>query len=397
MPAKEFYAAHETRMNELNVTLKQLEGYEKRFAEMEKWKDEVTAENEELRTILNRKYVPPRGDELAINQDWHDACMRHWVETAAGPNGPSGEISIDLAGDETRALYQADATTGGYFATTEWINQLLRNIVLYAPIVDYVGNRNTAATSVEMPVYDHSFKATWTGAEVHVKDETTGQHWGKTEITTHEIYALIDISQKDLEDSRFDIEGYMMREFALQFAIAEAEAILLGNGVGQPSGILDPSAALWGGATTAAATALDPNDFKRLFWSLLPQYSRMPGSVWGMHTAIIAAIDEFRGVNEKQYVWAPGLSTDPLKQNLMGHDICVCPEMDDFSSPSEGNVAAFYGNLQRGYLRVNRIDTQILRDPYTQATKGLIRFIARRRVGGKVILPEAIKLLEYSA
>jgi HK97 family phage major capsid protein len=44
-------------------------------------------------------------------------------------------------------------------------------------------------------------------------------------------------------------------------------------------------------------------------------------------------------------------------------------------------------------MLVNRIDTQILRDPYTQATKGLIRFIARRRVGGKVILPEAIKTM----
>jgi HK97 family phage major capsid protein len=77
----------------------------------------------------------------------------------------------------------------------------------------------------------------------------------------------------------------------------------------------------------------------------------------------------------------------------MGHPIVIAPEMPINNTAGRSNVGAIYGNLQRGYMLVNRIDTQILRDPYTQATKGLIRFIARRRVGGKVILPEAIKTL----
>jgi HK97 family phage major capsid protein len=77
----------------------------------------------------------------------------------------------------------------------------------------------------------------------------------------------------------------------------------------------------------------------------------------------------------------------------MGHDIVLAPEMPWNNAAGRNTVGAIFGDLQRGYLLVNRIDTQILRDPYTQATKGLIRFIARRRVGGKVILPEAIKTL----
>lgn len=390
MKAAELYKQQETRMKALDVTLEDFKGYHKRFDEMDAALKSVRADNEELRTILNRKPIPAQSSETAT-QGWKDEELRTFAKT-----GAISETNINNVSAENRALYQADQTTGGYFATTEWINNLLRNIVLYAPIADYVGTRNTASTSVEMPVYDHSFAATWTGAEKHTKTETTGQRFGMQQITTHEIYALIDMSQKDLEDSRFDIEGYMMREFALQFAVAEAYAILLGTGNGEPQGILDPSAGLWGGVTTASETSLDPQDFKNLFWALLPQYSRMPGSVWGMHTAVIQQLDEFRGVNEKQYIWQPGLSADPLKGSLMGHEIVVAPEMYDYTSPDstgEGQVVAFYGNLDRGYLRVNRIDTQILRDPYTQATSGLIRFIARRRVGGKVILPEAIKTL----
>lgn len=382
MEAKEFYQQHETRMKALDVTLGQLKEYETRFDEMEE-------ALKSIQTQSNRPPIPAQTTETRGAGDWHDSELRSFAN--------SGEFNLDNVEAETRALYQADQTTGGYFAQTEWINELLRNIVLYSQIAGAVGTRNTAATSVEMPVYDHTFAAQWTGAEVHNKSETTGQSFGMKQITTHEIYALIDISQKDLEDSRFDIEGYMMREFALQFAVAEAYAILYGTGVGQPEGILSTNAGLWGGPTSGAQDILDPQDFKNLFWALLPAYSQQPGTVWAMHQGIVQALDEFRGVNEKQYIWQPGLTNDPWKTGLMGHDIVIAPEMPINDSNGRTKAGAIFGNLQRGYMLVNRIDTQILRDPYTQATKGLIRFIARRRVGGKVILPEAIKTLTLHA
>lgn len=237
------------------MTLGQFKEYETRFNEME----------EALKTIQTQNNRPPIPSQTTETRKgaWHDSELRSFSKT--------GEINLDNVKDaETRALYQADDTTGGYFAQTEWVNELLRNIVLYSEIAGAVGSRNTAATTIEIPVYDHSFSAQWTGAEVATKSETTGQSFGMKQITTHEIYALIDMSQKDLEDSRFDLEGYMMKEFALQFAVAEAYAILFGNGIGQPNGILDASAGLWGGTTTATQDVVDPNDMKNLFWSLLP-------------------------------------------------------------------------------------------------------------------------------
>jgi HK97 family phage major capsid protein len=403
MEAKQFYEQHGALMKNFDVTLSQMKDYEKRFDEME---DVIKT----LQTKDNRPAIPSERPETRTEGPF-DAEMRHFART--------GEINLDnVKDDEVRALYQADQTTGGYFAQTEWVNELLRNIVLYSEIAGSVGTRNTSATSIEQPFYDHTFAAQWTGAEKATKTETTGQMFGMKQITTHELYALIDISQKDLEDSRFDLEGYMMREFALQFAVAEAMAILYGNGAGQPNGILDGvissgttltggSAGLWGGAITSAQdVALDPNNFKDLYWSLLPQYSQMPGAAFVMHQGTVQTLDEFRGVNEKQYIWQPGLNNDPFKTALMGHQIVLAPEMPFGTGASNslgssvltptygrGLPVAIYGNLQRGYLLVNRIDTQILRDPYTQATSGLIRFIARRRVGGMVILPEALKVL----
>ena len=56
-----------------------------------------------------------------------------------------------------------------------------------------------------------------------------------------------------------------------------------------------------------------------------------------------------------------------------------------------------FGNFQQGYLIVDRVNLSVLRDPFTQATTGNIRYIARRRVGGQVVLPEAIRTQTISA
>ena len=61
---------------------------------------------------------------------------------------------------------------------------------------------------------------------------------------------------------------------------------------------------------------------------------------------------------------------------------------------ANGALAVAFGDFRRGYWIVDRIQIETLRDPYTQAGTGFVRFWARKRVGGHTVLPEAIKLLE---
>ena len=49
-----------------------------------------------------------------------------------------------------------------------------------------------------------------------------------------------------------------------------------------------------------------------------------------------------------------------------------------------------FGDFNRAYMIVDRINMAVLRDPFTQATSGNVRYIARRRVGGQVVQAEAI-------
>ena len=62
-----------------------------------------------------------------------------------------------------------------------------------------------------------------------------------------------------------------------------------------------------------------------------------------------------------------------------------------------GAFPIVFGDMRRAYTIVDRISLAILRDPYTQASTGSIRYIARKRVGGQVVLAEAIRKQKVSA
>ena len=51
----------------------------------------------------------------------------------------------------------------------------------------------------------------------------------------------------------------------------------------------------------------------------------------------------------------------------------------------------------RGHRIVDRVGISILRDPYTLATKGQVRFHARKRVGADVTHPDRFVKLKVSA
>ena len=72
-------------------------------------------------------------------------------------------------------------------------------------------------------------------------------------------------------------------------------------------------------------------------------------------------------------------------------------EVTDMPDEGANTFPIAYGDWRRAYLIVDRINLSILRDPFTQGTTGTIRFIARRRVGGQVVLAEAIRKLKCAA
>ena len=88
------------------------------------------------------------------------------------------------------------------------------------------------------------------------------------------------------------------------------------------------------------------------------------------------------------------IALDDGKANAVGHAYVEAVDMADIAAAAKPVV---FGDYRRGYMIVDRVALSVLRDPYSQASTGNVRYIARRRVGGEVVLAEAMRALKMAA
>ena len=226
-------------------------------------------------------------------------------------------------------------------------------------------------------------------SESGTRSETTGYQVGLEELPAHEYYALVDISEQDLEDTVFNLEAEMQSEFAEQFAKAEGTAFVTGNAVGKPEGFMTNGDVAE--VVTGSASAITADSLLTLVHSIKAEYSRIGTFVFNRST--LAAIRKLKDT-AGQYVFQAGMMlTGGVTNTILGQ-----PYVEATDMPSEGSntFPVAFGDFRRAYMIVDRTQMAVLRDPFTQATSGNVRYIARRRVGGQVILPEAIVKLKCS-
>jgi HK97 family phage major capsid protein len=114
-------------------------------------------------------------------------------------------------------------------------------------------------------------------------------------------------------------------------------------------------------------------------------------ATWIMNRTTLGSIRKLKDA-ENRYIWMPGIQN--AAPNTIDGDPYV--EMPDMPSEGAGLFPIVYGDFRRAYTWVDRISMEMLRDPFTQATSGNVRFIMRKRVAGQVVLAEAIRKLKCS-
>ncbi|MFY9398291.1 MAG: phage major capsid protein [Desulfomonilia bacterium] len=236
----------------------------------------------------------------------------------------------------------------------------------------------------------------WVG-EKGARAETNTPTLAEIAINTKEIYAMPAATQTLLDDSRVDIAGWLADEVSIEFSEQESEAFIHGNGVEQPKGIAAYAMAanssyVWGkvGYITSGNASL-VNDLDKLIdlqHALKPVYRN--GAAWLMNDATLATIRKMKD-GDGNYVWVPGLK-DGAPDTLLGKPVEIDDNVDDIGA---GKYPIFFANFKRAYLIIDRQGVRVLRDPYT--SKPYVLFYTTKRVGGGIVMYEAIKALKVSA
>jgi HK97 family phage major capsid protein len=291
---------------------------------------------------------------------------------------------------ETKVLTVSNDTTGGYLAPPEYVRELIKKVTEFSPIRTVARVRQTTNRSVQIPSRTGVFSASWT-AEVGTRSETTGLTFGLEEIAAHEVHALVDISEQDVEDPVFDMQNVLSEEFSTQFAVAEGTAFVNGTAAGQPEGFMVNSSV--GETNTGEGAALDIDGLIDLYSAVKSDYARNGTFVFNRST--LGKLRQLNTGTGGSYVFQSGFSLQTgIPNTILGQPYVEASDMPDVGA---GLYPIAFGDFRRAYTIVDRISLSILRDPYTQASTGSIRFIARKRVGGQVVLAEAIRKQKVSA
>ena len=295
---------------------------------------------------------------------------------------------------DIRASYKAlnitDDTGGGYLAPVEFVPEILKSIVLLSPVRALAKIRTTANKQVHIPKRTATPAAVWEGETDN--PGTTGQSYGALEIFARKLRAMVDISQEDMEDSAFDLAAETMEEIALQFAVAEGAAFVNGSGAKQMEGFLVNSDVIATGNVTKSgnATQLTADAFIQQFHALKSGY--VSGAVWVMNRATVGLARQLKD-SVGAYLFLAGLPNG-VPNTFLGAPYVEVPDMPNVGA---GAYPVAFGDFNRGYRLVDRVEMSMLRDPYTQADSDLIRYRFRKRLGGAVTMPEAIKPMLISA
>ncbi|WP_342071279.1 phage major capsid protein [Yoonia algicola] len=296
---------------------------------------------------------------------------------------------------EGKAMGTAVAADGGYLVDPQTADTIQNTLSSTASIRSIASVVNVDATSYDVLV-DHSEMGAGWATESSAVAETDTPKIERISIPLHELSALPKASQRLLDDSAFDIEGWLAGRIADKFARSEAMAFISGDGVDKPKGMLtyptvDNSTWTWGNLgyvpteTAGGINRADP--IIDLVYALGAEYRANATFVMNSKTA--GHVRKLKD-NDGRFVWVDGIAMgEPAR--LMGYRVLIAEDMPDIADDS---MSIAFGDFNAGYTVAERPDLRVLRDPFS--AKPHVLFYATKRVGGAVSDFAAIKLMKFA-
>lgn len=285
------------------------------------------------------------------------------------------------------ALSIGEDSEGGYLVPDEFERTLIETLEeenIFRKLAKII---QTSSGDRKIPVVVTKGTAVWLdeGEEYEESDSVFGQ----TSIGAYKLGTMIKVSDELLNDSVFNIESYISTEFARRIGAKEEEAFLIGDGDGKPTGVFAATGGAQIGITAASATALTADEVIDLVYSLKAPYRKNAAFI--MNDATIKAIRKLKD-GQGQYLWQPSL-TAGTPDTLLNYPVYTSA----FAPSIEAGAKTIAFGDYKYYWIADRQGRSFKRLNELFATTGQVGFLASQRVDGKLILPEAIKVLQQKA
>jgi HK97 family phage major capsid protein len=339
----------------------------------------------------------PDADKTLLGRPTREqrAALGRWLRTGE-------QAAFDLAArTESRARVNITAPADGSNAVIPWLNPEVQTQALAEnELLSRVRTRQVTNFPARTLI-STTAGFEWV-AEAAIRNETTAPQPKLIEIQPGEWSAKPCVSNWALQDIQFDAEAWLMSELRLAYANALMAAIIAGNGVAKPRGILDMPTAdtvapalgtirrfVTGQAATLPTTAATMITLlSQVSGSVAWQYRQ--GSAWYMNASTLEAIRAVRD-DQNRPLFIDSLVTRGAQQ-LLGYDVV---EVEAMPNVGAGALPIIFGNLNAGYMLATDSGMQLTRDAITEP--GFTKFYTRTRVGGSPTDTAALRVVRVSA
>lgn len=351
-------------------------------------------QQEERLTMLDRKtmtYARPALSAVAELDVPHKKAFGAYLRTG----DDDGLRGLNLEG---KALSTAVSADGGYLVDPQTSDTIRSMLVSTSSLRSIANVVQIDATSFDVLIDRSEVGSGW-ATETAATTETSTPTIERISIKLHELSAMPKASQRLLDDSAFDVEGWLAGKIATRFIRAEAGAFINGTGTDQPKGILLPTKVAnaswtWGnlgyvptGAAADFATTNASDCIVNLVYALTADYRANGTFVMNSKTA--GAVRKMKDADGR-FMWGDSLQAgEPAR--LMGYPVLIAEDMPDVAANA---YPIAFGDFNAGYTIAERPDLRILRDPFS--AKPNVLFYASKRVGGDITDYAAIKLLKVA-
>ena len=281
------------------------------------------------------------------------------------------------------ALQIGTDSEGGYLVPDEYERTLVEALEeenIFRQLAKII---QTSSGDRKIPIVTSHGSAAWLDEEDALTE--SDEVFGQTSLSAYKLGTFLKVSDELLNDSVFDLPSYISTEFARRIGAKEEEAFFVGDGSGKPTGIFAATGGAQTGITAASSTAITADELIDLFYSLKSPYRRK--AVWVMNDSTVKAIRKLKD-NQGQYLWQPSL-TAGAPDLLLGKPVRTSAFMPAIAADAKtiafGDFSYYWiaDRQGRSFKRLNEL----------YAATGQVGFLASQRVDGKLILPEAIKVL----
>ncbi|MEL7609499.1 MAG: phage major capsid protein [Bacillota bacterium] len=368
---------------------KELDKYNKADADIDVLSAEIKAEEKQLEREAAIARIPTAESKPAPEGSGASVAVAATPEYKNAFLKAIREGRSALTADEKKmfrnAMGTAPDSAGGFIVVPAEMENAIRTALSATVAMRRLATVVSSTAERKIPIVSSFGAASWIGE--HGAYPKVDDSFSVVAIGSNKLGKIIPVSEELLNDSAFSIDTHIATSFARAYAEAEEPAYIEGDGVDKPTGFLGDAQT---GVTTTANNAITSDELLDLFYSLKSGYRKR--ATFLMNGLTEKIIRKLKNAVSGDYMWQPGLQAGE-PNTLLGRPV---EDSDYMPTLAAAKKIIGFGDFKEYTIKDTvGMQMQVLDQLY--AENGQVGFKGFERTDGKLITPEAIKLLVMKA